>query len=39
MMDIRPAIIAEKYGMVQPQQRDVFRANILREAFKEVYDL
>jgi protein arginine kinase len=39
MMDIRPAIIAEKYGMVQPQQRDVFRADILREAFKEVYDL
>lgn len=39
MMDIRPAILTEKYGMIQPQQRDVFRANMLREAFKEVYDL
>lgn len=39
MMDIRTAIITEKYGIVQPQQRDIFRANILRETFREVYDL
>ena len=39
MMDIRPAVIAEKYGINQPNQRDVFRANILRDTFREVYDL
>ena len=33
MMDTRPSVIAEKYGQKSPQNRDVLRANILREFF------
>lgn len=33
MMDTRPAIMAEQNGNIQPQQRDIARANILRDVF------
>jgi protein arginine kinase len=33
MMDTRPAIIAESADDAQPQQRDIIRANVLREVF------
>jgi protein arginine kinase len=33
MMDTRPAIIAERMDDAQPQQRDIARANVLREVF------
>jgi protein arginine kinase len=33
MMDTRPAIIAERLDDSQPQQRDIARANVLREVF------
>jgi protein arginine kinase len=33
MMDTRPAVIAEKYGQNSSQNRDVLRANILRDVF------
>lgn len=33
MMDTRPAVIAEKTDDMQPQQRDIMRANVLREVF------
>ncbi len=33
MMDTRPAILAEKSDAIQPQQRDIVRANALRKVF------
>lgn len=33
MMDTRPAIIAERLDDAQPQQRDIARADVLREVF------
>ena len=33
MMDTRPAILAEKNGGMQPQQRDIKRADMLRKVF------
>lgn len=33
MMDTRPAVIAERTDDAQPQQRDIIRANVLREVF------
>ncbi len=33
MMDTRPAIIAESAEEAQPQQRDIIRANVLRNVF------
>ena len=33
MMDSRPAIIAEANGRITPQQRDIVRANMIRQVF------